>query len=143
MNEGFVIPTSRDLSLTLALYASGFMRGQDKNHLNFWVKIRNVDANIGIIADAVMLEGSFTWVHFSKDEEKVFNPEGVRLEREGLLFRMFGGWSVNEKGTLTQTYTPYKRDGKPISEKDFFINHFYLPDSHEVPEDIICLYYGI
>lgn len=133
MLEGITVPASQEAPIVLAPYCGGFARCEDEDHKIFWIKIRAIDREKGIIVDSVMPEGSHIWYYFSPDEEKVFNPEGVMMFDRGGPFEMFGDVTVRSDGALIQRYSPFGRDGKPKDESDVYVNHFYLPGSIDLP----------
>jgi hypothetical protein len=136
MYEGIVVPASQEASVVLARYCGGFARCEDENHKIFWIRLLKVDREKGIIVDAVMLEGSNTWQHFSPKEEKIFNPEGIMMFDRGGPFEMFGDITVLNNGELIQRYSPFGRDGKPKDEADIYVNYFHLPGSKYIPYEV-------
>lgn len=137
MNEGIVVPASQEASVVLAPYCGGFARCEDENHKIYWIKLRRVDSQKGLIIDSVILEGSNVWHHFLSGEEKIFNPEGIMMFERGGPFEMFGDIAILPDGELIQRYSPFGRDGKPKDESEFYVNHFYLPRPSDTSGELI------
>jgi hypothetical protein len=138
-SDNVTCPQSIDAASTLEKYCGGFMHVSGPKGERYWAKLNSVDEWKGLFVDTYHQEGTPTLVKSKVQEGLPFSVEGIMVFDRGGPFEMFGTFTKHNNGTLTQVFTPFDKDGRPIAGAQEYINIFYMPGSDQVPEPIIQL----